>query len=765
MDNIEHPDDQKKPSGTESVEDEKEVLMISGITTKVIKDTKRGMEILFRASVNQTVRDESMSKKPKVPKAKKEEDDKFYNELKDFLDCPICASVYEDPYVLRCGHTFCKKCIVACQKPFCPLCKEPMVVGTTNFQFQALLEKISEKLCDSNESEDSEIPERIEDKTEMPKRPREESQSEKQRVEKTTGDEQPVRVDDMVDISKGIDAKSDEVVPVPTATNKKRKKAEFMTTTHVDYHLCGPICREITSPLISFTLKICKKKDSLWEVIDIISSLHQEKITYSYLKKCMVDSQYFKPSDTRTPVLRIVNNVVKPLSERYYSGSIPFDSERNFDCILNPEMLYIIKNIFKTKRYFKAISDFGVVIIACLSEFHLDIIYGNNPIPKRDLFKSLSFDRKLEESSKKFFIQESQEEDYNNEEEINTIWDASQIFHKLKDNISRFGDSCIIEPSIGGWKQGVIDSLSSISELEVLNDTRSNLYYVTTSEISDCQTKLLTRLLNVDSIDLYSVDNDYDIKNPDGFFQMLRTIIKKFRDGLEIYCPLNKRKEIIRRHARWEKVISVDDSINREDSSSCVTLVIDRAHTLSISDLQNVLSRFNNIKSLHLFGSISCYPEQTGQPFFDLWNAESNSITRNTIDVSLDEKKICGFFNSPREALKTKEGEDYYLVVDTQETKKSIEPRIDQSERQNILTIREFSYNKQVKNFVVCLLQNSNLYRSDIIKIIQGCSFMDLTLAIVGTKDEFFKAYSRQRPIRKSFFPLLIAAATKKKTE
>lgn len=33
--------------------------------------------------------------------------------FKELLECPICMNTYDNPYVLPCQHTFCKKCIAS----------------------------------------------------------------------------------------------------------------------------------------------------------------------------------------------------------------------------------------------------------------------------------------------------------------------------------------------------------------------------------------------------------------------------------------------------------------------------------------------------------------------------------------------------------------------------------------------------------------------------------------------------------------------------
>ena len=52
--------------------------------------------------------------------------------LQELLECPICMNLYENPHVLPCQHTFCKKCLILMQNNEantkttldCPICRE-----------------------------------------------------------------------------------------------------------------------------------------------------------------------------------------------------------------------------------------------------------------------------------------------------------------------------------------------------------------------------------------------------------------------------------------------------------------------------------------------------------------------------------------------------------------------------------------------------------------------------------------------------------------
>jgi len=43
------------------------------------------------------------------------------------LECPICLQLFYDPYVGRCGHSYCRGCLVNLSRfdKKCPLCRQP----------------------------------------------------------------------------------------------------------------------------------------------------------------------------------------------------------------------------------------------------------------------------------------------------------------------------------------------------------------------------------------------------------------------------------------------------------------------------------------------------------------------------------------------------------------------------------------------------------------------------------------------------------------
>lgn len=52
------------------------------------------------------------------------------NKFLEFLTCSICQTVFNDPYRIGCGHTFCNSCItqwMKSSKNTCPICRKKVV--------------------------------------------------------------------------------------------------------------------------------------------------------------------------------------------------------------------------------------------------------------------------------------------------------------------------------------------------------------------------------------------------------------------------------------------------------------------------------------------------------------------------------------------------------------------------------------------------------------------------------------------------------------
>lgn len=99
--------------------------------------------------------------------------------LQELLECPICMNLFDNPHVLPCQHTFCKKCIVSLQNNTgsgsspsltidCPICREKhtLVNGvdglTANYTMKRLIELDAIQLATEKERMQKEAKEKSE---------------------------------------------------------------------------------------------------------------------------------------------------------------------------------------------------------------------------------------------------------------------------------------------------------------------------------------------------------------------------------------------------------------------------------------------------------------------------------------------------------------------------------------------------------------------------------------------------------------------------
>ena len=61
----------------------------------------------------------------------------------EFAECIICFQTFSDPYITKCGHTFCKDCIseVVNRQHKCPICNQDLTAAelVRNYNFGELL--------------------------------------------------------------------------------------------------------------------------------------------------------------------------------------------------------------------------------------------------------------------------------------------------------------------------------------------------------------------------------------------------------------------------------------------------------------------------------------------------------------------------------------------------------------------------------------------------------------------------------------------------
>lgn len=71
------------------------------------------------------------------------------DQIVEKFDCPICMCKMLEPYMTKCGHTFCHNCISETVniKHICPLCMNPTQKEDIfrNFALESMIKMIEEK--------------------------------------------------------------------------------------------------------------------------------------------------------------------------------------------------------------------------------------------------------------------------------------------------------------------------------------------------------------------------------------------------------------------------------------------------------------------------------------------------------------------------------------------------------------------------------------------------------------------------------------------
>lgn len=96
--------------------------------------------------------------------------------LQELLECPICMNLYDNPHVLPCQHTFCKKCIVSLHNTSsagggaltidCPICREKHTLANgvnslaANYTMKRLIELDAIQMTSEKEKQQQLVKER-----------------------------------------------------------------------------------------------------------------------------------------------------------------------------------------------------------------------------------------------------------------------------------------------------------------------------------------------------------------------------------------------------------------------------------------------------------------------------------------------------------------------------------------------------------------------------------------------------------------------------
>lgn len=743
--------------------EENENLVVFGRSLNVIKETERGIILLFQAQTVETVR--TVDAKPFTEPTSVQQGDNTGPPMA--LKCSICMVVYTKPVTYRCGHTFCKVCIDAwlatdnvARK--CPTCRKPLKGGhhTTyaikdmveTYKKEAGVEDEPEKYAESLHGKEEEI---------------EEEESEEEEEEEDSDDKK----------RKNSHSNS---------TGKKKQKTEN-TTTYTEYYLCGALCEEMTSPLLLYHIKIRMTKGNLYEVVDIMGVTKDFKtLTKASIRRCLTKSQYFGKGadgtgDTKVKayVLKNINNALQPLVNVHgFDAYATIDGERFLNCLIFEKANYIFKNLFQDKDHYERVSRYGTKAIRGLSNEEQKTLDKHEDTDidmqdefdladqKIDVFEKMCFMGQTSEEQKTTFLQEGMPEHQTQRlrTRVDDIWTASLLYHELVHAQKVFGEPCLKKRTDDNrWSKEVLSILKHHHDIvEVWKDdlalSDETPLYLLTKETNDIQKSIVRCIKGLTSLTCIHTEVDDDHDSSEGYFDRLRTLTRDKRASSVIVTPLKKRKFYLEKHTRVS-VLTYDEAITAKNVSNYQFVIVDRCHVLGVKEFSLFLDHFSTcMKNLVLCGSMICMPETYGNPFVDIYNAapiivEIQDASQEEFMSDMPMHKIARSFDTMRQMLEEKKKRPgaMYVFVHTNEEKQQLEQDFPSELGKDTVKWRRQTLHALPARPTTCIfIRGSDMNRAHFAKCLACSSTTPECVFVVGTFEDTDRVEKKVRYPRKN---------------
>lgn len=562
-----------------------------------------------------------------------------------------------------------------------------------------------------------------------------------------------------------------------TDSSNKKKKSKSITK-YKDYYLCGDLCSEITSPLIIYTIKIKKNDYNDLYIISEIVNFNLEfrlPLTKKILKQSLIKSEYFYGLPTK-----IINDLLNPLDTTYrLSLNGPILEERILNCLFCGEkgkiLRYICKNIFKDKKYYERVSSYGNVALSQLCESELKILELNpnddrkeleliilgDDIDKEEFFDEFEYkliEKRLSIFEKICFLNPISKEQKNialincneiwmdSEEKFESIWHASCIFNEMIEKSNFFGDSCYMKQQKDDrWTIEVIDILKK-HVCVWKNLEKENEIYIFTLQVEKAQNEIVDKLNKIKSLTVVKAENDTDHISSIGYFDFLRSLIKKHRTEMVIITTLDKRKRYLSDNTNFNYVYTFKEIAN---VSSKIVIVIDRCHILGLHEFHKMIMQFNT-DQLHLYlcGSTLCLTENIGQPFQDIYKKfccvnyrvqSDRKMISEDIQIEKIDKK---FDDIPSMLNEYKPKGLMYIITNSKKEKQDLlNMGIDKEiGTDSIKTINELKYQDTSRTTMTIFIKDeSQMNKNKLAKCISCASTKPKSVVIIGNDDDLDK--------------------------
>ncbi len=444
--------------------------------------------------------------------------------------------------------------------------------------------------------------------------------------------------------------------------SKRPKKNDYTTVI-----LCGDLVVELTSPFFTFTLQVDPIEDNkLYKVLKVMEcKAKSSPPTLDAIKQAAIHSEYAN-GDTPQKRRSTINKMF---------ASLQHDEMSPLEIDLSPKngpLSYILKNVLRNLDYFILVNALGGNASNIVTEDQIKILFQKEDPRKTSIFEKVSFATNLKDKPLTLFLSE------NNKEEIQTIFDASLLYHQIIDSGKKQGHTCLIENYKKPWSPDAIQYLKDHRCDLVARLTLPTDKGVLALKSFVTQEKSLMEWLEKCTIHLVQVETDTMEEEAKEYHNYIHThILKDNKSNLLGISPQSKRTEFLKKIAGYTWIYSYDAAIHLKPKGDI--LWIDRAHVLTSVDLLRLFEALDReFLEIFLCGSLNAQslPNGKGIPFYDLFRYDGPSIP----SCNIDRKTIGTFPVFPKppifcsildEALQLA-GSAYYVVVSNQWNKNKV---------------------------------------------------------------------------------------------
>lgn len=749
-----------------------EEIEVFGRTVKVLKETNEcGHVLLFRAQKTQTVN------RPAPLQAVDTAEREDGLSLDDDLRCPICKELFTEPLTYKCRHTFCKTCIFQwkgvhpSKVTMCPLCNQKLAgQRKPSLALANMLEEHKKRApCTEEEEEDT----KSSQKRDRSGKEEEEEANEEEEEEEGDEDEE----------DNGGEGKSADDDAKCKHRKKRQKKEKNEVLVCTDYYLCGVLAREVTSPLICYTLRATKKRgaNNLYEVSEILNFKKTfNKLTPSAIKRCLLlESEYF--SGTKAFATKSVAQALQPLSATHGLGTADEITDEHHLRCLTPDarLRNVCRNLFRDRLYYMELSALGRSIDGILTPQERTALFavededgdGDEDEPyalvdrKITLFEKLVFGAHLSEERKQRVIEHAFEgldlgqEDHSRLEDV---WTASVLVHEERHAREAFGQVCLWpRRDDTRWSDGVLKVLASHPEhAEVRKDPHAGEHassYLISAEIARAMHTVVRDLPKFKSLCCVRAEDDEDHDQPDGYFDHLRSLGRDSgKGGMLLVTTVARRKLYLKSNTRCT-VQDVAEFLAQHKSAQgqprhYSLVVVDRCHTIGFEKFSVVLQAcLASAEGLVLCGSLLCEAEGCGTPFAEVYDVAPVLMpdfdSGRTIELSVEAplRKIAAYHKFIGEMFvagnnKGGRGAPMHVLVSkaSERDKLCADFSAELGKKGGIVKCRkETCYSLKPQPTLCIVLQGSEMSRSHFVKCL-SCSWVGNkpSVHVIGTAED-----------------------------